>query len=106
MKINYFSTKDNASMLKKSECINTLKKYGFVEISELIHYINSIEGTYIDSWDAKFVLDRVRYCLERHGDGGEYFTNLKSLASVLNEFVFEGGSKTMSSHSLNVTNIW
>lgn len=98
MKTNYFSIEDNwflkltslkvnDSMLKKNKCINTLKKYGFVEISELIHYINSIEGTYIDSWEAKFVLDRVSYCLERYGDEDEYFCSLKSLALQLKNLI-------------------
>jgi hypothetical protein len=74
-------------MLNKIKCLNTLKKYGFVEISELIHYVNSIEGECIDSWDAKFVLDRVNYCLERYGDEDDYFKGLKSLSDQLSNLL-------------------
>lgn len=98
MKINLFRIEDdknlklytmcvNELILNKIQCIKILKQYGFVEISELIHFVNSIEGECIDSWDAKFVLDRVNYCLERYGDEDEYFKGLKSLSTQLSNLL-------------------
>ncbi|OAT33520.1 hypothetical protein M976_00268 [Buttiauxella ferragutiae ATCC 51602] len=79
--------KNTDSKMKKNRIIKTLKLYGFVEVSELTHYINSIEEDYIGYWDAKFVCDRLCYCLERHGSEGDFFIPLKSLISELNSSI-------------------
>lgn len=82
-----FPLKTSGSTMEKYTIIKTLKLYGFVEISELIHYINSIEEECIDYLDAKFVYERLCYCLERHGSEGDFFTPLKSLVSELNSTI-------------------
>jgi len=78
-----FALRVGSNGMTKDRVLNTLKQYGFVEISDLINYVYGINGKYIDAMDAKYICERVRYCLERHGSDGDYFTPLKNLVSAL-----------------------
>lgn len=65
--------------MKVAELKTTLNQYGFVEVSELLFNISSVEDEVISSFDARYVYDRLCYCLERHGSSSDYFDPIRKL---------------------------
>lgn len=69
--------------MNKERVLKILRCYGFIEISELVNYIeiNSLEV--LSGKDLEFILEKLTYCLQRHCNGSDYFRPLKTLCLLI-----------------------
>ncbi|WP_323169260.1 hypothetical protein [Pantoea agglomerans] len=66
---------------------NKVRQYGFVEMSQVMKFLDVICDPVPDNSDLLYIRSKIERCLDVHDNQGAYFIPLRELAAELDCFV-------------------
>lgn len=73
--------------LSKKQLKERVSLYGFVEIADVLRFIDFICSSPPDRSDYVFIRSKIDLCLRRHDNGSNYFIELREFASELDAMI-------------------
>ncbi len=83
--INASGYRFNGCKLNKKSLTAAIRHYGFIECQDILSFLNYVCGIYPDRCSLIWLKEKTSECLDKHDDGSEYFTMLRTL---VNEFEY------------------
>jgi hypothetical protein len=77
-----------ADFLSKKQLRERIAKYGFIEISDVLHFIDLVCSSPPDLSDYSFIRNKIELCLRHHDDSSNYFIDLREFASELDAMFY------------------
>ncbi|MBS1204902.1 MAG: hypothetical protein H6R25_1801 [Proteobacteria bacterium] len=67
------------SMVSRDAIVHRLRKYGFIEIAILNHFLHFFCGSVPDRASFLYIKEKLKECLDIHNNGSDYFLEIHRL---------------------------
>lgn len=75
------------AFLSKSQLKERFVHYGFIEIADVLRFIEFACSSPPERSDYMFIRDKIYLCLKYHDNGSNYFIELREFASMLDAMI-------------------
>lgn len=73
--------------MSKNQLRERIGHYGFVEVADILRFIDFICSSPPDRSDYAFIRSKLDLCLRHHDNGSNYFIELREFASELDAMI-------------------